>query len=177
MAYNDDMRAQLDQWRNESKKYYKTLYDKEMRNNRTQFESARDQANVLKERNERSLRGMFNPESGRGVSLMAGNNNSWMNNLMNYRNGLADANSTSLANYHQNLAKIQNMYYDRLLSLMSYDNGGGEEAGYYGGNNPTDATGTGSWISRLSKNRNSGRGGGYGPNGRVPSMVNRRMVM
>ena len=172
---NEDIRSELEAWWNNYQKYYKTLYDKEMRNNRTQFESARDQANILKERNERSLRGMFNPDSGRGLSLMAGNNNSWMNNLMNYRNGLADANSTSLANYHMNLANGRQQYMDRLAALMDY--GAPTEAtatgNYMGGGSSTPSN---YWLSKLSTNRYSGSGGGYGPNGRVPSTVNRRMV-
>ena len=112
------MRSQLDSWWNDLQKYYSTLYQNELAGNEAGFKSARDQANVKKVRNEKAIRSMLGPDSGRTPYLIAGNNNTWANTIGAYRNSLATANANSLANYHLNLANGRNTYMQKLAQYM-----------------------------------------------------------
>jgi len=106
-------------WWRDMQKYLKTLYEKEVRNNRENFESSRDQINLNRARNDRIFRAMSDPDSGRGMSIRARNNSNWINNLATARNTLANANDTSLANYHQNLANARSNYINQYMALMN----------------------------------------------------------
>ena len=106
-------------WWKDMQKYLKTLYEKEVRNNRENFESSRDQINLNRARNDRIFRAMSDPDSGRGMSIRARNNSNWINNLATARNTLANANDTSLANYHQNLANARSNYINQYMALMN----------------------------------------------------------
>ncbi len=115
------LRSQWDSYWNDLQNYFKALYDKELATNRNEFDSARNQANVKKARNERALRAMLGPDSGRGVSLLAGNNNTWANTIGALRNNLASANSTSLANYNYNLANGRREYVNKLMDIAQLE--------------------------------------------------------
>lgn len=116
-----ELRSQWESYWKDLQNYFKALYDKELATNRNEFDSARNQANVKRARNERALRGMLGPDSGRGISLLAGNNNTWANTIGALRNNLASANSTSLANYNMNLANGRRDYANKLMELEKYD--------------------------------------------------------
>ena len=112
------LRAQWDSWLNEMNAYYKTLYNQAMKNNRTQFEKTRDPINLNFKRNEKAIRSMLGPDSGRGVGMLSGNNNDWANRIADARNWLGNQNSQTLADYQKNIADVKKVYAEKMASLM-----------------------------------------------------------
>ena len=116
--YASALRAQWDDWLNEMNAFYKTQYDQELKNTRTQFEKTRDPLNNNYKRNEKMIRAMLGPDSGRGVGLLSGNNADWANKLADARNWMGNQNANSLATYHKNLADTKRIYAEKMASLM-----------------------------------------------------------
>lgn len=116
--YASALRAQWDDWLKEMNAFYKTQYDQELKNTRTQFEKTRDPMNLNYKRNEKMIRGMLGPDSGRGVGLLSGNNADWANRLADARNWMGNQNAQSLATYHKNVADTKKTYADKMASLM-----------------------------------------------------------
>lgn len=112
------LKSYWDSWLNEMNAYWKTLYNQELKNTRTQFEKTRDTTNVNFKRNEKAIRSMLGPDSGRGVGLLSGNNADWANRIADSRNWMGNQNAQSLATYHKNVADTKKMYAERMASLM-----------------------------------------------------------
>ena len=112
------LKAQWDSWLNEMNSYYKTLYDQQLKNTRTQFEKTRDPINLNFKRNEKAIRSMLGPDSGRGVGMLSGNNNNWANRIADARNWLGNQNSQTLADYQKNIADVKKVYAEKMASLM-----------------------------------------------------------
>lgn len=112
------LRAQWDSWLNEMNSYYKTLYNQQLKNTRTQFEKTRDPINLNFKRNEKAIRSMLGPDSGRGVGMLSGNNNDWANRIADARNWMGNQNAQSLADYHKNLADVKKVYAEKMASFM-----------------------------------------------------------
>lgn len=112
------LKAQWDAWANEMNAYYKTLYNQQLKNTRTQFEKTRDPINLNFKRNEKAIRSMLGPDSGRGVGMLSGNNNNWANKLADARNWMGNQNAQSLADYHKNLADVKKVYAEKMASFM-----------------------------------------------------------
>lgn len=112
------LKAQWDSWLNEMNSYYKTLYNQQLKNTRTQFEKTRDPINLNFKRNEKAIRSMLGPDSGRGVGMLSGNNNDWANRIADARNWMGNQNAQSLADYHKNLADVKKVYAEKMASLM-----------------------------------------------------------
>ena len=112
------LKSYWDSWLNEMNAYWKTLYDQELKNTRTQFEKTRDTTNVNFKRNEKAIRAMLGPDSGRGVGLLSGNNADRANRIADSRNWMGNQNAQLLATYHKNVADTKKMDADKMASLM-----------------------------------------------------------
>ena len=110
-----DMGAEWDKWWSEYQQSLNSWLKQQLKSNRRDMEANRDHANVTKEINERVMRGMMGPDSGRGLSLIAGNNSNWINNIAQYRNTMQDANARARDAYNERRASA----YERYMNAKS----------------------------------------------------------
>lgn len=105
----DKIKELLEEQKKQADAYYKTLYEQQLSQDRTDWENARNQINRNYARTNRYLNNMYGDAiSGTGLSNRARNYANWNNNLSenqrNYDNNVASA----LAQYNNNLANTAN---------------------------------------------------------------------
>lgn len=106
---NDDIiskiKALLNQQKEASDAYAKSLYENQLNQIIQNTESNRNQANLNRARTDRYIQGLYgNGVSGQGLSNRARNVSNWQNNLANIRSSDATMRNDALARYNANLA-------------------------------------------------------------------------
>lgn len=125
---NDDILNQIKALLNEQKaaadKYYKSMYEQQIAQNRQTFENNRDQINLNYMRGNRYLQNQYgNSVSGSGLTNRARNNMNWQSNLASNRQNYTNNDATALAQYNSGLANnasnLAQGWYNYVLPVMS----------------------------------------------------------
>lgn len=130
----NQIKALLNEQKAQADKYYQTLYEQQIVQNKQAWENNRNQINLNYARGDRYLRNLYGDSvSGQGLSNRVRNNTNWQSNLAENLRNYTNNDATALANYNMNKANTASqlaqgwynyvlpVYTNRQQTLDDYD--------------------------------------------------------
>lgn len=130
----NQIKALLNEQKAQADKYYQTLYEQQIAQNKQAWEDNRNQINRNYMRGSRYLQNMYGDSiSGQGLSNMARNYQNWQSNLANNRQNYTNNDATALSQLNMNKANTAStlaqgwynyvlpVYTNRQQTLDDYD--------------------------------------------------------